>query len=115
MGWCPSNQAELIRQEIGQVHISRCSIWRRTELWGAQLKAQEEAERVKANALPEKGQPPSRKVVADQRMGVAMDGLMVHIRQEGWKELKVGTVFDTRCHPPVPTLACLLPANRQWA
>lgn len=93
-GLVPFEQAELILQEIGQVNISRCSIWRRTELWGAKLKAQEEAERVKANALPEQGQPPSRKVIADQRMGVAMDGLMVHIRQEGWKELKVGAVFD---------------------
>ena len=27
-------------------------------------------------------------------MGVAMDGMMVPIRQEGWKELKVGAVFD---------------------
>lgn len=27
-------------------------------------------------------------------MGVAMDGLMVHIRKEGWKELKAGAVFD---------------------
>ena len=50
-GLAPFEQAELIRQEIGQVHISRCSIWRRTELWGAKLKAQEEAERVKANRL----------------------------------------------------------------
>jgi hypothetical protein len=27
-------------------------------------------------------------------MGAAMDGTMVHIREEGWKELKVGCVFD---------------------
>jgi len=29
-----------------------------------------------------------------QRKGVSMDGGMVHIREEGWKEIKVGTVFD---------------------
>ena len=42
-------------------------------------------------------------------MGVAMDGMMVHIRQEGWKELKVGAVFeievrlgkDEHTHEPV--------------
>ncbi len=29
-----------------------------------------------------------------QRKGVSMDGGMVHIRQEGWKEFKVGATFD---------------------
>jgi hypothetical protein len=39
-----------------------------------------------------------------------MDGMMVHVRQEGWKELKVGAVFDIevrlgkdeQTHEPVP-------------
>lgn len=87
-------QAERILQEIGQVNISRCSIWQRSQVWGAKFKALEEAARATANALPEKWQPPSRAVEPDRRMGVAMDGLMVHIRKEGWKELKAGAVFD---------------------
>lgn len=29
-----------------------------------------------------------------QRKGISMDGGMVHIRDEGWKELKAGAVFD---------------------
>lgn len=90
----PFEQAEAILQEIGRVNISRCSIWRRTQVWGAKFKALEQAERAKANALPEQWQPPSREVEPDRRMGVAMDGMMVHIRKEGWKELKVGAVFD---------------------
>jgi hypothetical protein len=93
-GLVPFAQAEAILQEIGQVNISRCSVWRRSEVWGAKLKALEDAERSQATALPEKWQPPSRAVEADRRMGAAMDGMMVHIRQEGWKELKVGAVFD---------------------
>lgn len=93
-GLVPFEQAEKILREIGQVNISRCSIWQRSQVWGAQFKAREEAERVKANALPEQWQPPSRAVEPDRRMGVAMDGLMVHIRQEGWKELKAAAVFD---------------------
>jgi hypothetical protein len=90
----PYEQAERILQEIGQVNISRCSIWQRSQVWGAKFKVLEEAERAQANALPEKWQPPSREVEPDRRMGVAMDGLMVHIRKEGWKELKAGAVFD---------------------
>lgn len=93
-GLVPFAQAEQILQDIGQVNISRCSIWRRSQRWGAQLKALEDTERASANALPAKWQPPSRAVVADQRMGVAMDGLMVHIRCEEWKELKIGAVFN---------------------
>lgn len=93
-GLVPFAQAETILQEIGQVNIARCSIWRRTATWGAQFKAVEANERVKANALPEQWQPPSRAVEPDRRMGVALDGLMTHIRREGWKELKIGAVFD---------------------
>ncbi|HEX8992087.1 MAG TPA: hypothetical protein VF784_10460 [Anaerolineales bacterium] len=108
-GLVPFEQAERILQEIGQVNISRCSIWQRSQTWGAQFKRLEDTERAQANALPEKWQPPSRDVEPDRRMGVAMDGLMVHIRQEGWKELKAGAVFeievrlgkDTHTHEPV--------------
>lgn len=93
-GLVPYAQAEAILQEIGQVNVSRSSIWRRTDRWGAKLKALEETERATATAVPAKWQPPSRAVEPDRRMGVAMDGMMVHVRQEGWKELKVGAVFD---------------------
>lgn len=93
-GLVPFAQAERILQEIGQVHISRCSIWQRSQIWGAEFKALEATARAQANALPEKWQPPSRRVEPDRRMGVALDGLMVHVRQEGWKELKAGAVFD---------------------
>jgi hypothetical protein len=93
-GLVPFAQAERILQEIGQVPMSRCSIWRRSQTWGAQFGTLAQAERATANALPEQWQPPSRAVVPDQRMGVAMDGMMLHVRGEGWKELKVGAVFD---------------------
>jgi hypothetical protein len=32
-------------------------------------------------------------------MGVAMDGGKIHIRNEGWKELKVGSLFDVEVRP----------------
>jgi hypothetical protein len=106
----PYAQAEAILQEIGGVNISRCSIWRRAEVWGAAFQRLETHERARATALPEQWEPPSRAVVPDQRMGVAMDGMMVHVRHEGWKELKVGAVFaievgvgrDVQTDEPVP-------------
>jgi hypothetical protein len=93
-GFVPFEQAEKILQAIGQVNISRCSIWRRSQAWGEAFQKLEQNERAKANAMPEKWQPPSRQVEPDRRMGAAMDGMMVHIRREGWKELKLGAVFD---------------------
>jgi hypothetical protein len=36
---------------------------------------------------------------SSQCQGVGMDGTMVHIRQEGWKELKVGACFDVETSP----------------
>jgi len=32
-------------------------------------------------------------------MGVAMDGSMIYVREEGWKELKIGCVFDVEVRP----------------
>lgn len=93
-------QAEMILHEIGQINISRNSIWRQSQAWGAKLRALEQGERVRANALPVKWEPPSRSIEPDRRLGVAMDGTMIHIRQEGWKELKVGTIFEVEVQPP---------------
>jgi hypothetical protein len=99
-GVAPSYEAaEAILQRIGHANISAASIWRRVQVWGEQFKALAEAESVQANALPAKWEPPSRAEVADQRMGAAMDGVMIYILQEGWKELKVGTAFEIAVWP----------------
>lgn len=93
-GLVPYRQAEAILAEIGQVMLPATSIWRRVQQAGRQFAAQEAAERAQATALPEKWDPPSRAAKADQRLGVAMDGFMVHVRDEGWKEMKLGAVFE---------------------
>ncbi len=93
-GLVPYREAEAILAEIGQVTLPATSIWRRLQQAGSQFAALEEAERVRATALPEKWDPPSRAEQSDQRMGVAMDGFMVHLRDEGWKEMKLGAVFE---------------------
>jgi hypothetical protein len=90
----PYRQAEAILIEIGQVALPATSIWRRLQQVGSEFARQEQAERAQATALPEKWDPPSRAEKSDQRMGVAMDGFMVHLRSEGWKEMKLGAVFE---------------------
>jgi hypothetical protein len=93
--------AEEVLRRIGRLDLSTTSAWRQVQVWGAKFGTVLEAERQQANALPEQWDPPSRAAHTDQRMGVSMDGTMIHIRQEGWKELKVGAVFDVAVRPTV--------------
>lgn len=72
--------------------IPSSSIWRRTQDYGERLQAQVEHER--AQVKPERVQVGAAAEDHQQRKGISMDGGMVHIRDEGWKELKAGAVFD---------------------
>lgn len=99
-GALPSYEmVEEILRRIGGIAVSRTTVWRNTQEVGSKFGTLEERKRKQATALPEQWQPPSRAVVADQRMGVALDGALVNIRQEGWKEVKIGTVFDLAVAP----------------
>ena len=89
-------QAEETLARIGHVAMSDSSIWRRVKVWGeqfAQLEQQEAAEA--AVQVRGRGTPAKSK----ERLGVGIDGAKIHIRQEGWKELKVGCLFDVAVRP----------------
>ena len=91
--------AQAILKRIGQIEISKPSVWRSAQEAGERFQALEAVEQERANALPERWEPPSRAEVVDQRMGVSMDGASIYVRQEGWKELKIGVVFDIAVGP----------------
>ena len=91
--------AETILQRIGRKNVSCSGIWRCTQAAGERFRALEMRERQLANGLPELWDPPSRAEVADQRKGVALDGALICIRDEQWKELKIGDVFDVAVQP----------------
>ena len=85
-------QAEQILHEVGQINMSQSSVWRRVERWGGRLQGVEALQQAQAYGFEEpEAIDPNRSL---GRMGVAMDGTMIHIREEGWKELKAGCVFD---------------------
>lgn len=88
-----------VLQRIGGLQLSRTTLWRLAQTVGRKFGALEAAERQRALALPEQWTPPSRAEIADQRMGVALDGALVNLRQEGWKEVKLGVVFDIAVKP----------------
>lgn len=72
--------------------MSSSSVWRRAKRWGEQFEAIEKVLQMKACGLEEQVEIDRNRSLG--RMGAAMDGTMVHIREEGWKELKVGCIFD---------------------
>jgi len=92
-------EAEEVFERIGHLTISDSSIWRRKEKWGEAFKVIEEAEREKANRPSRAAEFRERVLGSGKRIGVSMDGTMVHIRDEGWKELKVGCSFEIDVYP----------------
>lgn len=86
--------ASELLERVGGLKLSAASIWREVQEWGQELLELEEEERQRANATPGREEIIPGTPVSQQRKGAAIDGWMVNIREEGWKEVKLGTVFD---------------------
>ena len=80
--------------ELGQIEISTSSVWRLTERWGEVLRSIEAQEDEQANRTVEGLTTGQAQAEIDQRLGAAMDGAMIYIRGEEWKEFKVGCFFE---------------------
>ena len=98
-GLVPFAQAEEILSQVGQVAMSDSSVWRRSDTWGSRCQAVEATQRALATALPPRSEIVRGEECQRTDMGVAMDGAMVLIRKEGWKELKTGCVFEIDVRP----------------
>jgi hypothetical protein len=83
-------EAAEILSELAQVPISPKSVWRLTQRWGRRAQVVEALQRAAANATPDRQPIVPGEVPGDERLAVALDGGMLHVRGEGWKELKVG-------------------------
>lgn len=91
--------AEEVMWRIGHTNISDSSIWRRKEEWGEKFQVIEEEQKEKGMIPTRVNQFREQVLGSEKRLGVAMDGASVHIRDEGWKELKVGCSFDIKVLP----------------
>lgn len=91
-GLLPYAEAAQVFERIGHRVIPSSSLWRQTQQHGQRLKQHlaQQRERVAPErvVLPPPGQDHAH------RKGLSLDGGKVHIRGEGWKEFKVGTVYD---------------------
>jgi hypothetical protein len=91
-GLLPYAQAEQVFARIGHRQIPGWSIWKQTQHHGTRLKAYVDVQQGRVGVQRVVLPPPG--CDHQQRKGVSMDGGMVNIRDEGWKEIKIGTVFD---------------------
>lgn len=98
-GQVPGVVAAQALKRLAGLELSATSLWRRVETWGTQLQTYETLQRAMANAVPLRGAAAPTALRLPYKMGVGMDGTMIHIRQEGWKELKVGAVFEIAVRP----------------
>lgn len=85
-------QCAQVFEFIGERLIPASSIWRQTQRHGERLQASVEQQRERVSVerivFPD--------VIHDhnERKAVSIDGGMVNIRGQGWRELKIGAVFD---------------------
>ena len=86
--------AAKILERVGGIHRSDSTVWRRTQGWGEKMKALEEEQCQAAQHKPVE----STQAVSEERLGAGLDGAIIYIREEGWKELKVGCVFQIKPH-----------------
>jgi len=91
-GLLPYDYCEQVMERIGERYVSDSSIWRQTQRYGVKMEA--EINRQRQQVSVERIQLPDARHDHARRKTMSMDGGMVNIRHEGWRELKVGAVFD---------------------
>ena len=93
-GHLPYGRVQEVLAELSGVEVSSTSAWRIGQQYGEALQTVLAAEETEIKAQSREWSTPGKRTTPRERMGVAMDGAMMNIRDEGWKEFKVGTVFE---------------------
>ncbi len=91
-GILPYERCVEVFERLAGPYVSPASIWRQGQRYGEKLQTYVEGQREAVS--PERIELPDARHDHEHRKGLSMDGGMVNIRREGWRELKVGAVFD---------------------
>lgn len=91
-GLLPYKQCEAVLERIGEHYLPSSSIWRQVQIHGERLQKCVEQQREQVSV--ERVVFPDIRYDHDEPKMVSMDGGMVNIRYQGWRELKVGAVSD---------------------
>lgn len=81
-------------QELVGLNLAKTTIWERTQARGARLKEGRMAAAERAWAIPKAQEIIPGQVLEPVKKGVTMDGALIYILGEEWKEVKVGCIFD---------------------
>ena len=100
----PYAEALTVLEELGGIRVSLSSGWRVTQEWSAQFQVELEREAATQQAAAQAWSTPGARPDPRQRMGGALDGAMIHIRGEGWKEFKVGCIYDVELEERIDPL-----------
>lgn len=82
-----------VAESIG-VQVSKTSLWRVVQATGAVVQARLAAEADGQGQLPPRGQVVAGEHKQNRKMGLAVDGVYIHLIGEGWKEVKIGAAFE---------------------
>ena len=85
---------EEVLRRIGQIELSQSSVWRQTQEAGRRFRALEERVRQQTEESTVRWESANQNEAIAPRMGVALDGAIINIREEGWKEVKIADIFD---------------------
>src|SRR5260221_1261436 len=91
-GLLPYQYCVEVLGRIGQLQVSLSSIWRCGQHYGEELL--KVAQHQQSQVSPERVQIAPALAAHEEVKGVSLDGGMVNIRDEGWKEMKVGAVYN---------------------
>jgi hypothetical protein len=80
--------------ELVGLALVKTTGWERTQERGEQLRKRRLAEAEKEWALPKRQALLPGEVLEPVHKAVSLDGVLVYILNEGWKEVKVGCVFE---------------------
>jgi len=92
VGQVPYEQAAQIARRIGGWSVSAGTVWNHSQQHGERLRVAAEQHEQQVQLEPTSWE--QRRYAPQAGKAVSMDGGMVHVRGEGWKELKVGLVAD---------------------
>lgn len=84
---------EGLEESLG-LKVSKTQVWRVVQQTGQRVKAKQEKAVEQAWGLPPRGQVVGGEANQAKKMGIAMDGVYINLIEEGWKEVKIGAVFE---------------------
>jgi hypothetical protein len=93
-GYMPFAHASRLLQRLWGIAVPTSTAWEQVEREGARL--QDWCEPQQQHSSPERTRWEDRDYNPRACKSISMDGGMVHIRTEGWKEFKVGCVSDIK-------------------